>query len=97
MKSVHKPNNISTLSPSIHSGLFFQNISVTQGKIPGSVKKWKVPDIKCITSVKHQNNKIKTVSKDHGGFQQQSPQHLVDRYEHMNNQNDRLTMRLKAI
>ena len=25
----------------------------------------------------------------HGGFKQQSPQHVVDRYEHMNSRNDR--------
>ena len=32
-----------------------------------------------------------------GGFQQQSPQRLVDIYEHMNSRNDRWVMRLKAI
>ena len=30
-------------------------------------------------------------------FQQQSPQLLVDEYEHMNNRNDRLDLWLKAI
>ena len=34
---------------------------------------------------------------DHGGFQQQSPQYLIERYGHMNSINDRLLMRLKAI
>ena len=34
---------------------------------------------------------------DDGGFQQQSPQRLIDRYEHMNSRNDWLMMRLKAI
>ena len=33
----------------------------------------------------------------HGEFQTQSPQRLVDRYEHMNSKNERLMMRLKAI
>ena len=32
-----------------------------------------------------------------GGFQQQSPWHLVDINEHMDNQNDREIMRLNAI
>ena len=34
---------------------------------------------------------------DHGRFQQQSPQQLVARYEHMNSRNDGWMMRLKAI
>ena len=34
---------------------------------------------------------------DDGGLQQQSPQRLIDRYEHMNSRNDRLMMRFKAI
>ena len=34
---------------------------------------------------------------DDGGLQQQSPQRLIDRYEHMNSRNDRLIMRFKAI
>ena len=34
---------------------------------------------------------------DHDGFQQQSPQQLGDRYKHMDSQNERLVMRLKAI
>ena len=38
-----------------------------QQKISGSVKKWKVPGIKSITTVKHQIKK-KNGSKDHGGF-----------------------------
>ena len=37
-------------------------------------------------------NKNKTVKKksddDNGGFQQQVPQRLVDRYEHMNSRNE---------
>ena len=32
-----------------------------------------------------------------GGFQQQSPCHLVDINEHMDNRNDREIMRLNAI
>ena len=32
----------------------------------------------------------------HGGFQQQSPQYLVDRYEHMNRRCNRMIMWLKA-
>ena len=30
-------------------------------------------------------------------FQQQSPQRIVDEYEHMNGRNDRLLMQLKLI
>jgi len=33
----------------------------------------------------------------HGGFQQQSPQRLVDINEHIDSRNDRQTMRLNAI
>ena len=36
-------------------------------------------------------------TKLNGGFQQKSPQRLVDRYEHMNSRNDRWPMQLKAI
>ena len=32
---------------------------------------------------------LRTSENDHGGFQQQSPQWLVDRYKHMNRQNER--------
>ena len=34
---------------------------------------------------------------DHGGFQQQSPQRLVNGYEHMNSRNERWTIILKGI
>ena len=34
---------------------------------------------------------------DNGGFQQQSPQYTVYRYEYMNGRNDRWMMRLKPI
>ena len=37
------------------------------------------------------------MTKDHGGFQQQSPQHLVDGIDHTSSRNDRWVMRLKAI
>ena len=30
-------------------------------------------------------------------FQTQSPQRMIDKYEHMNSRNDRLMIRLKAI
>ena len=33
--------------------------------------------------------KIKNITMDHGVFEQQNTQRLVDRYEHMNSQNDR--------
>ena len=69
---------------------------MTQRKIPGSVKKWKVSGIKYITTVKHQI-KIKRLTKDHGGFQQRSPQRLVDIYDHMNSRNDPYMMCLKTI
>ena len=49
-----------------------------------------------MTTVKHQTKK-KRLTKDHGGFQQQSPQRLVDGYEYMNGRNDRSMIRLKAI
>ena len=34
---------------------------------------------------------------DHGEFQQQSPQRLVDKYKHTSSRNDRWRMRLKLI
>ena len=34
---------------------------------------------------------------DDDGFQQQSPQRLVDKYKHMSSRNDRWQMRLKLI
>ena len=39
----------------------------------------------------------KKVVRDDGGFQQQSPQRLLHRYDHMNSRNDRWTMWLKPI
>ena len=68
----------------------------SQQKIPGSVKKWKVPGKIFITTVSKKNVQ-KKVTKDHGGFQQQSPQRLVDGYDHTSSRNDRWVMRLKAI
>ena len=68
----------------------------TQQKIPGSVKKWKVPGKIFITTVSKKNVRKKS-DDDDGGFQQQRPQRLIDIYEHMNSLNDRLMMRLKAI
>ena len=41
--------------------------------------------------------KLENKEYHHGEFQTQSPQRLVDRYEHMNSQNERWMMRLKAI
>ena len=43
------------------------------------------------------NLKKTTLTKDHGGFQQLSPQRLVDGYDHTSSRNDRWVMRLKAI
>ena len=40
---------------------------------------------------------MKNKEYHHGGFQQQSPQCLVDRYEHMNRRRNRMIMRLKAM
>ena len=40
---------------------------------------------------------MKNKEYHHGGFQQQSPQRLVDRNEHTSSRNDRWPMRLKAI
>ena len=68
----------------------------TQQKIPGSVKKWKVPGKLFITTVSKKNVRKKSVD-DNDGFQQQFPQRFVDEYEHMNGRNDQLMMRLKAI
>ena len=58
-------------------------------RIPGSVKKWKEPGNKCMC-----NKEVKMTIVD---FQQQSPQRLIVRYEHMNSQNEWWMMRLKAI
>ena len=42
--------------------------------------------------------KVKKKSEtDHGGFQQQSPQRLVDRNEHTSIRNDQWPIQLKAI
>ena len=46
---------------------------------------------------KTSNKNKKRLTKDHGGFQQQSPQRLVDEYDHTSSRNDRWMMRLKAI
>ena len=64
---------------------------ISQQKIPGSVKKWKVPGIKCITTVKPKIKKKRVwrSANDHGGFQQQSPQRLVDGYKYMSGRNNR--------
>ena len=35
--------------------------------------------------------------RDHGGFQQQSPQRLIDRYDHINSRNKRQDLCLKPI
>ena len=42
-------------------------------------------------------NVQKKSDNDNGGFQQQSTQRLLDRYDHMNDRNDRWTMWLKPI
>ena len=46
---------------------------------------------------KTQNLKKKNVTKDHGGFQQQSSQRLAHRYQHMNRHRNRMILQLKAI
>ena len=63
---------------------------ITQEKIPGSLKKWKVSG-----NTAHNPFGPKTLKKcgtnkntNHGGFQQKSPQWLGDRYEHVDSQND---------
>ena len=72
------------------------NKESTQQKIPGSVKKWKVPGKKCITTVSKENfeRKVTTTMVE---FHPQSPQQLVDRYEHMDSRNERWTIILKGI
>ena len=73
--------------------VFGGNSPYSTAKIPGSVKKWKVPGIKCIiTTVKPKILKkcVWRSANDHGGFQQQSPQCLVYGYEYnMNSRNER--------
>ena len=76
-------------------------ISWTQQKIPGSVKKWKVPGktlaITTVSKEKKFEKKEKKWRRDNGGFQQQSTQRLLHRYDHMNSRNDQSMIRLKAI
>ena len=56
----------------------------------------KVPGNTCITTVS--KKKFEKISDDDdGGFQQQSPQRLINEYEHMNGRNERWTMRLKVV
>ena len=40
---------------------------------------------------------MKNKEYHHGGFQQQSPQRIVDEYKHTSSRNDLWRMRLKAI
>ena len=62
-----------------------------------AVKKWKVPG-KLYNYGKTPNlEEKKRFTKDHGGFQQQSPQRWAVGYEHMNSRNEQWMMRLKAI
>ena len=65
------------------SACVLPSISTTQQKIPGSVKKWKVPGKIFITTV---SKKIvqKKSDDDNGGFQQQVPQRFIDQCDHMN-------------
>ena len=62
-----------------------------QKKIPGSVLEMKSTWNKVHNYGKTKNKKKRVwkSANDHGGFQQQSPQRLVDEYEYMNNRNDR--------
>ena len=60
----------------------------TQQKIPGSVKKWKVPGILYNYGKKIKKNGLQRSANDHGEFQTQSPQRLVNIYEHMNSRDD---------
>ena len=69
------------------------------GKKSRFFKVFKVTGNKCITAVsqnskKRVNKEVKMTMVD---FQQQSPQWLVNRYEHMNSQNEQWMMQLKAI
>ena len=56
------------------------------GKKSHFFKVFKEPGKKCITMVSKDTSK-NALMKDHGGFQQQSPQRLVDGYYHMNGRN----------
>ena len=44
-----------------------------------------------------ERERSKKSDDDNGGFQQQSPQRLVNRYKHTSSLNDQWPMRLKAI
>ena len=41
--------------------------------------------------------KLENEEYHHGGFQQQSPQHLTDGYEYMDSRNNHLGLRLKLM
>ena len=61
------------------------------GKKNRFFKVFKVAGKKCITTVKQKIKKktLRRCANDHGEFQQQSPQRLVDEYEYMNTRSDR--------
>ena len=84
----------------ITSQVVVNKLSIHRKKIQvqlTAVKKWKVPG-KLYNYGKTPNlEEKKRFTKDHGGFQQQSPQRLVDINEHVDSQNDRQMMRLNAI
>ena len=58
--------------------------------------KLKLPGIKCITTVLKENVRKKS-GDDNGGFQQQSPQRLIDRYKHMNSRHNCMHLRLTPL
>ena len=66
------------------------------GKKSRFLKVVKVAGTKCMTTVKHQILK-NALTKNHGGFQTQSPQRLDDGYKHTSGRNDWWLMRLKLI
>ena len=77
-------NNISIGRPSTvdPSGHFdYSYACAPQQKNPDSVKKWKVPGINSMTTVKpkiYKKKPLRRSENDHGGFHQQSPQRLDD-------------------
>ena len=57
--------------------------------------KLKLPGIKYNYGIKRKRSKKS--DDDNGGFQQQSPQRLIDRYKHMNSRHNCMHLRLKPL
>ena len=66
---------------------FYHSVILYTGKKSRFFKVFKRTWKRCITTVSKENFEKKS-DDDDGGLQQQSPQRLIDRYEHMNSRND---------